>query len=326
MDKYTKAFIVASLMYLLLGSILGMLTGINASFANYQFTHVHLNLLGFMAMMIYGVGYFILPRFNARALRWPGMVPVHFYTANVGLLGMCIFQQMRYASGSSLMTTAFVFFALVEVVSVLLFVGNMIATFALAPRIEAKSAHSAAPRRGVVSSESLAHGGGGASGQSSIKISPDMRVGEILECYPEARLLIAEAGIRALADETHAEQVKKMPVTLRAACVKHGIDLSGLVTKLEQFIRSGGTHVQATPGFSRPASGAETLSLNITPDTLIGDAIAAFPRTREVFMRYFGEGCFDCPGQAVESIEQGALMHNVDTRDLIRSLNEAIGE
>ena len=35
-----------------------------------QFAHAHLNLPGFMAMMIYGIGYFILPRFTARPLGW----------------------------------------------------------------------------------------------------------------------------------------------------------------------------------------------------------------------------------------------------------------
>jgi cbb3-type cytochrome oxidase subunit 1 len=88
MDRYTRAFVVASLSYFAAGAFLGMWMGIGSAPDWAWFAHVHFNLLGFMAMMIYGVGYFILPRFNARPLVWPGGVAVHFYLANIGLIGM----------------------------------------------------------------------------------------------------------------------------------------------------------------------------------------------------------------------------------------------
>ena len=90
MDATTRAFIYASLLYLALGALLGLGVGVAPeTFLAWRFVHVHLLLLGFMAMMVYGVGYFILPRFNATTLRWPHLLPVHFWTANLGLLGMC---------------------------------------------------------------------------------------------------------------------------------------------------------------------------------------------------------------------------------------------
>jgi len=88
MDRYTKGFIVASLAYFALASGLGLRMGSGETPAWARFAHVHLNLLGFMAMMIYGVGYFVLPRFSARELRWPSWVPLHFSVANAGLVGM----------------------------------------------------------------------------------------------------------------------------------------------------------------------------------------------------------------------------------------------
>ena len=90
MDATTRAFIYASLLYLALGALLGLGVGVAPeTFLAWRFVHVHLLLLGFMAMMVYGVGYFILPRFNVTTLRWPHLLPVHFWTANLGLLGIC---------------------------------------------------------------------------------------------------------------------------------------------------------------------------------------------------------------------------------------------
>ena len=88
MDRYTKGFVVASLVYFFLAAVLGIWMGGTDAAGWVRFAHVHFNLLGFMSMMIYGVGYFILPRFNGRTLRWPSWVPAHFYAANLGLIGM----------------------------------------------------------------------------------------------------------------------------------------------------------------------------------------------------------------------------------------------
>jgi hypothetical protein len=62
MDKYAKAFIKASLIYLGIGVILGVLMVMwPDTRSTLSRVHTHVNLLGFMAMMIYGVGYHILP-------------------------------------------------------------------------------------------------------------------------------------------------------------------------------------------------------------------------------------------------------------------------
>ena len=85
MDRYTKGFIVASLFYFFIAAVLGIWMG-EASYPEWlRFVHVHFNLLGFMTMMVYGVGYFILPRFNGKPLHWPQWLPIHFYLANIGL-------------------------------------------------------------------------------------------------------------------------------------------------------------------------------------------------------------------------------------------------
>src|SRR4030042_4240641 len=49
-----------------------------------------------------------------------------------------------------------------------------------------------------------------------------------------------------------------------------------------------------------------------TKDMVIGDVLKANPAAIKVIQKYFGQGCFTCPGMNMESISFGALMHNID--------------
>ncbi|MBI5119133.1 DUF1858 domain-containing protein [Candidatus Poribacteria bacterium] len=62
----------------------------------------------------------------------------------------------------------------------------------------------------------------------------------------------------------------------------------------------------------------------ITADHLIGDVLKDHPQTLPVFRKYFGEGCFTCPGARLESIAFGALMHGLDANAVLEELNECI--
>jgi hypothetical protein len=132
MDRYTKGFVVASLIYFVLAAILGLGMGIGLEPGWARFAHVHFNLLGFMAMMVYGVGYFVIPRFNARALRWPSWVPFHFYVANIGLLGMV-------ATCPRIPSADFILFAVLSVLSAVLFGVNLIVTVTAPEAVEEES-------------------------------------------------------------------------------------------------------------------------------------------------------------------------------------------
>ncbi len=129
MDRYTKGFVVASLVYFFLAAVLGIWMGGTDAAGWVRFAHVHFNLLGFMSMMIYGVGYFILPRFNGRTLRWPSWVPVHFYLANIGLIGMV-------ATAPERPSTGFILFSALSVISAGMFAVNLGATMLLEPKAE----------------------------------------------------------------------------------------------------------------------------------------------------------------------------------------------
>ena len=79
MSLYMKRFVLASLFYLGLAAIFGILNGMTNIGYFGAFAHTHFNLLGFMSMIVFGIGYFILPRFNGSDLRFENWVPIHFW-------------------------------------------------------------------------------------------------------------------------------------------------------------------------------------------------------------------------------------------------------
>lgn len=91
MDKYAKAFVKSSLVYFGVGTILGilMLFGPTLRLTLVR-VHVHLLLLGFMAMMIYGVGYHILPRFMGRPVYSHFLGNLQVWLANITLIGLSV--------------------------------------------------------------------------------------------------------------------------------------------------------------------------------------------------------------------------------------------
>lgn len=62
----------------------------------------------------------------------------------------------------------------------------------------------------------------------------------------------------------------------------------------------------------------------ITKKSSIGEVIKKYPETEGVLKKYFGSGCFTCPGSKMEDIAFGAMMHNMDPEVIVKELNEAI--
>lgn len=85
MEPVVKRFIKTSLLWLGLGVSLGLVMAMVPSWAQYRTAHLHINLLGFVAMMIFGVAYHVMPRFSGNPLHHRGLTVVHFWLANVGL-------------------------------------------------------------------------------------------------------------------------------------------------------------------------------------------------------------------------------------------------
>ncbi len=57
-------------------------------------------------------------------------------------------------------------------------------------------------------------------------------------------------------------------------------------------------------------------------DMNIGEVISAHPGAEKIIEKYFGNGCFTCPGMSMETLAFGAMMHNMDPEAIVKELNE----
>lgn len=64
-----------------------------------------------------------------------------------------------------------------------------------------------------------------------------------------------------------------------------------------------------------------TTEKKFTKDSVIGEVVKHSPAARSVIEKYFGNGCFTCPGINMESLSFGAMMHNIDLEKLVKELN-----
>ncbi|MFA5355051.1 MAG: hypothetical protein WC291_12545 [Thermodesulfovibrionales bacterium] len=128
MEKFVKNFIIASMVYLVLAATLGIIMLLDPSYLYLRFVHSHLNMLGWVSMMIYGVGYHVLPRFAGKQLKSVRMGELQFYLANIGLVGMLLFYTIPMINPESSFKGVLAFFGVMEAVSILLFFYNMIGT------------------------------------------------------------------------------------------------------------------------------------------------------------------------------------------------------
>lgn len=88
MSPAVRAFLKASLAWLALGVTFGVAMAAHPVWTLYRLAHVHMMLLGFVAMMIFGVAYHVIPNFARFPLHRPAAALVHWWLANIGLAAM----------------------------------------------------------------------------------------------------------------------------------------------------------------------------------------------------------------------------------------------
>lgn len=88
MDVFAKTFIRASLLWFVAGITLGLAMAVHPAWVVYRPAHAHMNLVGFVVMMIFGVGYQMLPRFFGHPIHSVWLAKSHIWLANLGLLGL----------------------------------------------------------------------------------------------------------------------------------------------------------------------------------------------------------------------------------------------
>ena len=137
MDSFVRRFIIMSIVYLGVASLVGIaMLGSERAMA-FKFVHSHLNMLGWVSMMIYGVGYHILPKFMGRQMYSKKLGEAQFWIANIGLVAMLVFYTLNVYSPSDTLVAATVLAGVLEMVSILLFFYNMLKT--LIPPVEQPS-------------------------------------------------------------------------------------------------------------------------------------------------------------------------------------------
>ena len=85
MDWFVERFIKASLVWFGLGITLGVAMAVWPALAAYRLAHMHMNLLGFVTMMIFGVAYHVIPRFTGHPLYSRRLAGAHWWISNSGL-------------------------------------------------------------------------------------------------------------------------------------------------------------------------------------------------------------------------------------------------
>jgi len=106
MEWPVRSFLRSSLAWLALGVTLGVAMAAQPAWAIYRPAHEHMNLLGFVTMMIFGVAYHVIPRFSGRPLRYPHLAVWHFWIANAGLALMVLGFILRVHAASVAAGTA----------------------------------------------------------------------------------------------------------------------------------------------------------------------------------------------------------------------------
>ena len=90
MDWFIKAFIRASLLWFAAGIILGVGMAIHPAWTAYRPAHAHMNVVGFLTMLVFGVGYQLLPRLFGHPLHSHKLAIAHLFFANIGLAGLVL--------------------------------------------------------------------------------------------------------------------------------------------------------------------------------------------------------------------------------------------
>ena len=128
MDKFVRRFIIMSIVYLGVAAVVGIVMLGSEKAMALKFVHSHLNMLGWVSMMIYGVGYHILPKFVGRQMYSKKLGEVQFWAANIGLVAMLVFYTLNLSAPSDALVAATVLAGVLELVSIFLFFYNMLKT------------------------------------------------------------------------------------------------------------------------------------------------------------------------------------------------------
>jgi cbb3-type cytochrome oxidase subunit 1 len=127
-DGFIKAFIRASLLWFTLGITFGIAMAVHPAWIAFRPAHAHATVVGFLTMLVFGVGYQLLPRLFGHPLHSRRLAVAHLYCANAGLAAMVggfVTQVYAAERGQAILVAGGVTFA----AGVLMWVYNLWRTF-----------------------------------------------------------------------------------------------------------------------------------------------------------------------------------------------------
>ena len=205
MEPYSRLFIKTSLGYLLFGVLLGTLMSWDSLvIERLRFVHIHINLLGFMTMMIAGVAYHVIPRFAGRSMHWVEGIKYHYYLHNIGLLGMVGVKLIDVYEIINKSINFFIYFAVVMTISLIIMVYNLYFTLQV-PSEECR------PK----------------------SITSDIKVLDLIKFFPQVLPILEKVGFKKAVGACFSRGI-----TVGQACKKHGLETDPFVEKLNREIFS----------------------------------------------------------------------------------------
>jgi cbb3-type cytochrome oxidase subunit 1 len=133
MRRRNRLYVTISLIYAMIGGLVGIIRLADPELipGNVLLIHAHIMLLGFVLMMIYGVGLHVIPRFSGYPLRSERLADIQFWCANIGL-------PLMVAGWLSLTRWVVAVGGVLSAAAIALFAFNMVFTVRLRNPLDAK--------------------------------------------------------------------------------------------------------------------------------------------------------------------------------------------
>ncbi len=128
MEGFVRRFILMGVLYFIVASLMGLVMIAHPGAENLRFALVHLNLLGWMSMLIFGVGYHVLPRFAGKVLHSRRLGEIQFWAANAGLIGLAFIPLAGRPTAGDALYPLFLLSGVVEVAAIVIFGYNILMT------------------------------------------------------------------------------------------------------------------------------------------------------------------------------------------------------
>jgi hybrid cluster-associated redox disulfide protein len=219
-----KLFIYASGVYLLAAAVFGILDQVSSDWIGGAFAYSHFYLLGFISMLLFGLGYYLFPRLNRSRLRFPKWVTVHLVVGNLSLVGLVLLGALHQRTAGTQYLAPFVTCVIFQVATLVMFVVNIWIT--LTPPVKKSPAASRPGNTAVKPRRS-----GSDVAEYDGTISADMLINNVMRDYPRTQVVFTRyfgpacTGCPAQAFESIA-----------LACRIHDADLKTVLDDLNAMV------------------------------------------------------------------------------------------